>query len=126
MGEHGWYPDVVIGPPVGDEYHQLPLVGLGLLEEQFQGIVDGSPRAGPSTPVPHPLDGIEDIRFGAVLIEPKLQPLLVGVLHGPDPRVRVWNLKLPAEVGHKLEDRAEVAGPHAAGAVDDEANVGRV
>lgn len=124
MGSHGWYPDIIVGPSVSDEDHQLPLVGLGFLEELLQSVVDGSPCAGATAPIAHPLDGIEDIRLAAIFVKPKLQPLLVGVLHGPNARVCLRNLKLLAEVGYKLKNRAEVARPYAAGAVDDEANVG--
>lgn len=123
---HGWHADIVVRPAICDENHDLPFVGFGLAEQLLRGITDGCSRAGAPTPVADPFDGVQHVLLRAVLVEAELQPLLVGVLHRPDARVGVGNLELLADVGHELQNRAEVAGADAAGAVDDEADVGGV
>lgn len=123
---HSWQADIVVRPAICDENHDLPFVGFGLAEQLLWGIADGCSRAGAPTPVTDPFDSVQHVLLRAVLVEAELQPLLVGVLHSSDARVGVRNLKLLADVGHKLEDGAEVAGANAAGAVDHEADVGSV
>lgn len=116
-------PDVVIGTPVCNHNHDLAFVGFGLAEKLLRGVGDGGARAGPATPVVDALDGVEQVGLVAVLAEGELQPLLVGVLHSAHARVCVRDLELPRDVGHELQHGAEVAGAHAAGAVDDEGDV---
>lgn len=116
-------PDVIIGAAICNDNHDLALVGFGFAEELLCGEGDGSTSAGPTAPVVDALDGIQQLGLVVVLAEGKLQSLLVGVLHSSDPRVCVRDLKLPRDVGHKLQHRAEVAGSHAAGAVDDKGDV---
>lgn len=116
-------PDIIVGAPVRDDDHDLAFVGFGFAEELLGGVSDGGARAGAAAPVVDAFDGVQQLGLVVVLAEGKLQPLLVGVLHSSDPGVRVRDLELPGDVGHKLQHRAEVAGPHAAGAVDDEGNV---
>lgn len=123
---HGWQADIIVRPAICDENHDLPLVGFGLAEQLLWGIADGRSRAGAPAPVADPFDGVQHVLLRAVLVKAELQPLLVGVLHGSDARVGVRDLELLADVGHKLENRAEVAGADAAGAVDHEADVGGV
>lgn len=122
---HGerWFPDVVVGATVRDDDHDLALVRFGFAEELLGGVRDGSASAGAAAPVVDTLDGIEQLGFGVVLAEGELQPLLIGVLHGTDARVRVGDLKLACDIGHELQHRAEVARAHAAGAVNDEGDV---
>ena len=117
------YPDVVVGAPIRDDDHDLALVGFGFAEELICGEGDGGTGAGPATPVVDAFDGVEQLAFVVVLAEAELQPLLVGVLHGPDPCVRVGDLKLSRDVGHKLQHSAEVAGSHAAGPINDKGDV---
>ena len=116
-------PDVVVGTPVRDHNHDLAFVGFGLAEKLLRGVGDGGAGAGPAAPVVDALDGVEQVGLVAVLVEGELQSLLVGVLHSAHPRVRVRDLKLARDVGHELQHGAEVAGAHAAGAVDDEDHV---
>lgn len=116
-------PDVIVGAPVRNDNHDLAFVGFGFAEKLLCSVGDGSTGAGPAAPVVDAFDGVQQLGLVVVLAEGKLQPLLVGVLHGPDPRVRVRDLELSRDVGHKLQHRAEVAGSHAAGAVDDEGDV---
>lgn len=116
-------PDVVIGTPVRNHNHDLAFVGFGLAEKLLRGEGDGGAGAGPAAPVVDALDGVEQVGLVVVLAEGELQPLLVGVLHGAHPRVCVRDLKLLRDVGHELQHGAEVAGAHAAGAVDDEGDV---
>ncbi len=116
-------PDVIVGASVCNDNHDLALVGFGFAEKLLCGVGDGGTGAGPAAPVVDALDGVQQLGLVVVLAEGKLQPLLVGVLHSSDPRVRVRDLKLPRDVGHELQHRAEVAGSHAAGAVDDEGDV---
>lgn len=123
---HGWHADIIVRPAICDENHDLPFVGFGLAEQLLWGVADGCSRAGAPAPVTDPFDGVQHVLLGAVLVKAELQPLLVGVLHGPDACVGVGDLELLADVGHELEHGAEVAGAHAAGAVDDEADVGGV
>lgn len=123
---HSWQADIIVRPAICDENHDLPFVGFGLAEQLLWGVADGCSRAGAPTPVADSFDSVQHVLLRAVLVEAELQPLLVGVLHRPDARVGVRDLKLLADVGHKLEDCAEVAGADAAGAVDDEADVGGV
>lgn len=115
--------DVVIGTPVRNHDHDLALVGFGLAEKLLRGVGDGGAGAGPAAPVVDALDGVEQLGLVAVLAEGELQPLLVGVLHGAHPRVRVRDLELARDVGHELQHGAEVASSHATGAVDDEGDV---
>lgn len=117
------HPDVIIRAPVSNDDHDLAFVGFGFAEKLLCGVGDGSASAGPAAPVVDAFDGVEQLGLVVVLAEAKLQPLLVGVLHSSDPRVGVGDLKLPRDVGHKLQHRAEVASPHATGAVDDEGDV---
>lgn len=123
---HGRHSDIVVRPAICNEDHDLSLVGFGFAEQLLWGVADGCSRAGPAAPVTDPLDSAQHVLLRAVLVEAELQPLLVGVLNGSDAGVRVRNLKLLADVGYKLENRAEVAGADAAGAVDDEADVSRI
>lgn len=115
--------DVIIGAPICNNNHDLAFVGFGFAEELLRGVGDGSTGAGPATPVVDAFDGVQQLGLVVVLTKGKLQPLLVGVLHSTDPCVCVRDLKLTRDVGHKLQHRAEVAGPHAAGPVDDEGDV---
>lgn len=117
------YPDVIIGAPIRDDDHNLAFVGFGFAEKLVCGEGDGSTSAGPAAPVVDAFDGVEQLSLVVVLAKTKLQPLLVGVLHGSDPCVRVGDLKLSRDVGHKLQHRAEVAGSHAAGAINDKGDV---
>lgn len=119
----GGLPDVVVGASVRDHDHDLAFVGFGLAEELLGGKGDGGAGAGAAAPVVDTLDGVEQVGLVGVLAEGELQPLLVGVLHRPHPGVRVRDLELPRDVGHELQHGAEVAGAHAAGAVDDEGDV---
>lgn len=116
-------PDVIIRASVGNNDHDLTLVGFGFAEQLLCCIGDCGPGAGPAAPIVDALDGVQQLGLVVVLSKGELQPLLVGVLHGSHPRVRVRDLKLPGDVGHELEHRAEVAGAHAAGAVDHEGDV---
>lgn len=116
-------PDIIIRASIRDDNHDLAFVGFGFAEKLLCRVGDGSTGAGPAAPVVDALDGVQQLGFVVVLAEGKLQPLLVGVLHSADPRVRVWDLELPRDVGHKLQHRAEVARPHAAGAVYDKGDV---
>lgn len=116
-------PDVIIGASICNDDHDLAFVGFGFAEQLLRGVSDGGTGAGPAAPVADAFDGVQQLGFGVVLAEGKLQPLLVGVLHSTDPRVRVGDLKLPRDVGHELQHRAEVSGSHAAGAVDDKGDV---
>lgn len=123
---HGWHADIIVRPAICDENHDLPFVGFGLAEQLLWGVADGCSRAGAPTPVTDPFDSVQHVLLHAVLVKAELQPLLIGVLHSSDACVGVWNLELLADVGHKLENRAEVAGADAAGAIDHEADVGGV
>lgn len=115
--------DVIIGAPIRNNNHDLAFVGLGLAEELLCSVGDSSTSAGPAAPVIDAFDGVQQLSLVVVLAKSKLQPLLVGVLHSPNSRVCVRDLKLPRDVGHKLQHGAEVAGPHTAGAVDDKSDV---
>lgn len=120
------YPDVVVGAAIRDDDHDLALVRFGFAEELLGGVRDGRASAGATAPVVDALDGVEQLGFGVVLAKGELQPLLIGVLHGADARVRVGDLELARDVSHELQHCAEVARAHAAGAVDDESDVVRV
>lgn len=115
--------DVIIGAPICNDNHDLAFVGFGFAEKLLCGVGDGSTSAGPAAPVVDAFDGVQQLGLVVVLAEGKLQPLLVGVLYSPDPCVRVRDLKLPRDVGNKLQHRAEVASSHAAGAIDDKGDV---
>lgn len=123
MSCHGWHSDIIIRPAICNENHDLSFVGFGFAEQLLWGIADGCSRAGPTTPVTDPFNSTQHVLLRAVLVKAELKPLLIGILNSSDAGVGVWNLKLFADVGYKLEDCAEVAGADAAGAVDYKTNV---
>lgn len=116
-------PDVIIGAPVRDDDHYLAFVGFGFTEKLLGGVGDGSTGAGPAAPIVDALDGVQQLGLVVVLAEAELQSLLIGVLNSSNARVRVRDLELSRDIGHKLQHGAEVAGSHAAGAVDNESDV---
>lgn len=116
-------PDVIVRAPVCDNDHDLTFVRFGFAKELVCCKGDGGPGAGPATPVVNALDGVQQLCLVIVLSKCELQPLLIGVLHGSHSCVCVRDLKLPCDVGHKLQHSAEVARPNAAGTVDHEGDV---